>query len=141
MTAPIMHRPLRRAGRKPTKPPKEAFDLARDLAADGWSKVGIAHRMGVDPKTFNHWMEREPALQVAVDQGREMERHSLHNMLYRKAMEKGDTTAAAIILNARHGYRTDQSETAGRANITINLPGALSLQQFTALSNKEQSND
>lgn len=133
MTLPITDRPLKRAGRKPSKPPVGIADQVRDLAADGWSIVGIASRLGIDPKTFNHWLERDPSLGEAFDLGRERERHTLHNMLYRKATEKNDTAAAMCILNSRHGYRTDQND-AGKPNVTIVLPGALTLQQFNSMA-------
>jgi hypothetical protein len=90
--------------------------------------------MGVDRKTFNGWLERDPALQEAFDLGREQERHTLHNMLYRKATEKGDTTAAMCLLNSRHGYRTDQGDAGNRVNVTIALPGAMTLAQFNAIA-------
>lgn len=134
MTAPITHRPLAKAGRKPTLPPANAMDQVRALAADGWSIVGIANRMGVDPKTFNLWLEREPMLHDAFALGREEERRTLHNIIYRKAVEKGDITAAIMLLNGRHGYRSDQSDQGSRVNVTIALPGAMSLQQFTAIT-------
>ena len=130
MTKPITNRALLKAGRKPTKVPADAAALIRDLAADGWSIVGIAYRMGVDPKTFNLWLEREPALQDAFALGREQERHTLHNVIYRKAVEKNDVTAAIMLLNSRHNYRTDQADQAGRVSVTIALPGAMTLQQF-----------
>lgn len=132
VTEPITHRPLRRAGRKPTKPPADARQLIVDLAADGWSIVGIAHRLGVDPKTFNLWLEREPSLQEAIDLGREEERRTLHNVIYRRAVEKGDATAAIMLLNSRHGYRSDHGDQPNRVSVTIALPGAMTLQQFTA---------
>ncbi len=134
MTKPIKHRALRRAGRKPTTPPAAAAGLVRELAADGWSVIGIAHRMGVDPKTFNAWLEREPALQDAIDLGREQQHHVLYNIAYRAAVEKGNLTAVMFLLNCRFGYRTDQSDAGNRVNVTIALPGAMTLQQFTAIS-------
>lgn len=138
MTAPITHRPLRKAGRKPINPPADAAERIRDLAADGFSVIGVSHRMGVGKDTFNRWLDENPELREAFDHGREAERHALHNLLYRQAMEQGNATAAMFLLKARHGYREgDQTDTAGRVAIQINLPGALSLQQFTALSKKE----
>src|SRR5690606_36046138 len=63
------------------------------------------------------------------DAGREDERRALHNMLFRRAMEKGDTVAALFLLKTRHGYRDSGAEldTTKRLNITFNLPGALPL--------------
>ena len=133
MTKRITDRPLQRAGRKATAPPADAPAQVRELAADGWSVLGIAHRMGVDRKTFSHWLEREPALQEAFDLGREQERQVLHNIIYRRAVEKDDITAAIMLLNSRHGYRSDLGDQGNRVNVTIALPGAMTLQQFASI--------
>lgn len=106
----------------------------RDLAADGWSVIGIAFKLGIDRKTFEGWLERDTELKDAMALGREQEHHVLYNMLLRAAVEKGNITAALAILNARHGWRTDQSDQGARVNVTIALPGAMTLQQFTAMS-------
>lgn len=134
MTALITHRPLLKRGRKAKAIPPGAAATVASLAADGWSIVGIAWKLGADPKTFRGWLEREPALQEALDLGRELEHHVMFNVLYRAATEKGNITAALGILNARHGYRSDQADSGGRVNVTIALPGAMSLQQFTAIT-------
>jgi hypothetical protein len=134
MTKPITDRALQKTGRKPSTAPIAAASLIRDLAADGWSIVGIAHQVGVDPKTFKGWLEREPALQEAIDVGREQERRVLHNIIYRRAVEKDDITAAIMLLNSRHGYRSDQGDAGARVNITISLPGAMTLTQFNTIT-------
>jgi len=72
----------------------------------------------------------------ALDQGREKERHTLHNVLYTAATESGNTTAAMFLLKARHGYREgDQNEQANRVNIVFQLPGAMKLDQFKVIQN------
>lgn len=140
MTKPITHRPLMKPGAKPKLPPRDAADQIRALAADGFTIVGVAARLGVSKNTFSGWLERDPALQEAFDSGREQERYSLHNLLYRQAMEQGNATAAMFLLKARHGYREgDQSDQAGRVNVTIAMPGAMTLQQFNAIG-KDRSN-
>ena len=73
-------------------------------------------------------------LKAAFDQGRERERHSLHNMLYVQATEKNNSTAAMFLLKARHGYREgDQNETGNRVQITFALPGAMSMEDFKVI--------
>lgn len=140
MTKPITHRPLRRSGRKAIVPPASAADRIRALAADGFSLVGVAADLGVSKDTLRGWMEREPHLQDAFEQGRETERRTLHNHLYRMATEKGNAAAAMFLLKARHGYREgDQSDQANRVSISIALPGAMTLQQFTQIG-KEGTN-
>jgi hypothetical protein len=140
MTAPITNRPLRRTGRKPIAPPADAAERIRALAADGFSVIGVAHGLGVGKDAFNRWLVDHPDLKDAFDEGREAERHALHNLLYRQAMEQGNATAAMFLLKARHGYREgDQSESGNRVNVTIALPGAMTLQQFTSIG-KEKGN-
>jgi hypothetical protein len=44
-----------------------------------------------------------------------------------------------MLLNSRHGYRNDQSDQGNRVNVTIALPGAMTLQQFTAIGKNEDN--
>jgi hypothetical protein len=136
MTKPVTWRPLKRAGRKPTKPPANAADRIRALSSDGFSVVGVAAGMGIAHATLYSWFEAHPELKAAFDEGREAERHTLHNKLYRLAVEGGHASAAMFLLKSRHGYREgDQNDQGGRVNVTIALPGAMSLQQFTSIGN------
>ena len=134
MTKAITHRPLKRQGRKPVAPPADAAERICALAADGFSKVGVAASLGVGMDQLTAWMDPEPVLQEAFDQGRETERRTLHNKLYRLAMEKDNASAAMFLLKARHGYREgDQSDQAGRVTVNIALPGAMTLEQFQSI--------
>jgi hypothetical protein len=120
MTKAINHRALKKPGRKPLDPPQDAALRIEELAADGFSKIGIAKRMGTCVDVLNKWLEISE-LQEAFDNGRENERWALHNMLFRAAMEKGNITAAAIILNARHGYRQDdRAQIANKVSVNVN---------------------
>lgn len=121
----------------PGAPPANAAESIRAHAADGWSVLGIAHCMAVNPRTLNRWLEENPELKDAFDLGREQERRTLHNMVYRRAVEKDDVTAAMCLLNSRHGYRSDQGDQGNRVNVTIALPGAMTLQQFTSIGTGE----
>jgi hypothetical protein len=122
-------------GAKPRPAPTDAGERIRALAADGFSMVGIASGFGVSKDQLDAWLEREPALREAFDAGREEERRALHNKLYRLAMEKDNAPAAMFLLKARHGYREgDQSDQGNRVNVTIALPGAMTLQQFNSLA-------
>lgn len=134
MTKAITHRPLAKPGPKPIVPPADAADKIRALASDGFSVIGVAHGMGVGKDAFARWLNENPALQEAFDEGREMERRALHNQLYRMAMEDKHASAAMFLLKARHGYREgDQGDQGNRVNINIALPGAMTLQQFTSI--------
>ena len=132
MTKLITHRPLKRAGHKPVNPPVDAAERIHALASDGFTIIGIARRMGVGKDALATWLNEYPDLKEAFDQGRETERYSLHNLLYRQATEKGNASAAMFLLKSRHGYR--EGDQANRVNVTIALPGAMTLQQFTAIS-------
>lgn len=137
MTAPITHRPLHRPGRKKISPPDGTASRLCELAADGFTQMGVAKRLGVSKDTLRRWLDEDPDLQDAFDQGREMERYALHNMLYRQAVEDGNATAAMFLLKARHGYKEgDQTTHSGRVNVNIALPGALTLERFAKLTDE-----
>jgi hypothetical protein len=138
MTKPITHRPLKTPGRKPTVPPADAPERIRALAADGRGMIAIAHEMGVGKDAFAGWLERNPALQDAIDLGREDKRFALYQLLL-TAANKGNVTAALAILNSEHGWRDGQSDTGNRVNVTIALPGAMTLAQFNSIG-KETTN-
>jgi hypothetical protein len=113
--------------------PDGAAAEIRTLAATGFSKVGVASHFGVAVETLDRWLEENEMLRECFAAGREDERQSLHNALYRKAMN-GDGPAAMFLLKARHGYREgDQSQEANRVAITFNLPGALKADEYKVI--------
>lgn len=133
MTAPV-NRPHKKKGRPLKVAPVGAAARIEALAADGFSVIGVAKGMGTSKETLAKWFDADPELKAAFDQGREHERHALHNMLYRAAMELGNASAAMFLLKARHGYREgDQSETGNRVQITFALPGAMSMDDFKVI--------
>ena len=116
-------------------PPADAARRIEAFAADGFSKVGVAMGLGVVARTLDKWLDEDATLQEAFARGRERERHALHNLLYRQAVEKGNVVAALFLLKARHGYREgDQSESTNRVSINFTLPGALSRDEFAKLT-------
>ena len=118
-------------GRPRTEVPPDAADQVYHLAADGFSLVGIASRLGTNNKTLAMWFAEDAGLKEAFDQGREQERYQLHNLLYRQATEQGNIVAAMFLLKSRHGYREgEQPDTANRVSVTFNLPGALKPDQY-----------
>lgn len=119
------------------KAPRDAADKIRALAQDGWSMRGVAHQLGTSWDTLRVWLDADPKLQDAFDLGRETEHRELWNVLFQVAMngktEKDKITAAMCLLNARHGYRGVSDEAGGpRINLTFNLPGPLTPDQYTA---------
>ena len=132
MTKKITDRPLLKNGRKQKEPPPNCAAQIEALAADGWSVLGIAKKLDTSADTLRRWLNEDPALQEAMDAGRENERWQLHSMLFKKAIEQKDVTAACVLLNARHGYRENQSDSGNKVQITFNLPGAMSMDDFKA---------
>lgn len=124
---------LKPTGRPPKRPPADAAERIRALSAEGHSTVGIAQQLGVGRKTFDKWRAEFPDLDEAYREGVETERYELHSGLVAKA-KAGNIVAAMFLLKARHGYREgDQGDAGGRVSVTIALPGAMTLQQFTAI--------
>lgn len=129
-----MRRPLvpnATTGRPRKHPPADAAQRIEALSADGFSLIGIARGLGVNRDVLARWFEEQPALKEALDTGRETERHTLHNVLYRLATEGNDKIAAMFLLKARHGYREgDQEQQANRVSINFQLPGAMKREQL-----------
>lgn len=132
---------LKRTGRPPKRPPADAAERIRALSAEGHSTVAIAQQLGVGRKTLDKWRAEFPELEEAYREGQERERYTLHNVLVEKA-KAGNIVAAIFLLKARHGYREgDQSDQGSRPHVTINLPGAMTLQQYMAMTEKGKTND
>ncbi len=77
-----------------------------------------------------------------MEQGREEERHALHNRLYRMAMEgegRDAAIAAMFLLKARHGYREGDTREEGRVAGTFNMPAAMPLDKFVTVENESGS--
>ena len=93
--------------------------------------VGIARAFGVGDALLRQWMDEDPALQEAFNNGRDRERQVLHNSLFVAAVEDGNIIAAMFLLKSRHGYREgDQSDNANRVSINFTLPAALDPVEF-----------
>lgn len=134
MTKPITDRPLMKAGRKPKAVPADAANRIEAMAADGFSKIGVAAGFGVSVEVLTRWLDETPELQEAFDRGRERERHTLHNALFRAATEGKNVTAAIFLLKSRHGYREgDQAEQANKVSINFQLPAAMPLADFRVI--------
>src|SRR5258706_15656649 len=90
-------RPRRKPGRAPAQPPANAAKRIAALAATGHSVVGIARGMNTSNDTFRRWIDESPALAEALERGREAERFTLHNALFRAA-KRGNIVAAMFLL-------------------------------------------
>ncbi len=125
-------------GRPRALVPVDAAERIEALAADGFSLDGVARKLGTNRDTLTQWFDDDQTLRDAFDAGREHERHTLHNVLYRLAVEGNDKIAAMFLLKARHSYiEGDRHETGNRVSINFTLPGALKPEQFVI----EQTND
>lgn len=126
----------RKRGGQRKKPPAKAAALILELASSGYTKKGIAYRLGCKLEVFNRWLSEQEDLQTAFDEGREREHKALFTMVYEKAMA-GDTVSALFLLKTRHGYREgDQSDQANRVSINFTLPGALKPEQYIVEQSK-----
>lgn len=128
-------------GRALAQPPEDAAETIRIAAAGGASVEGIAVACGVGREVLSRWLVEYPALARAIAEGRERERRTLHNKLFRTATEgtgKEAMIAAMFLLKARHGYREgEQAESPSRVNITFNLPAAQPLAEFVEIENAD----
>lgn len=131
-------------GRSRKLPPADAAELIEAHAADGWSLVGIAMKLGTSAEILRRWCDNDAALAAALSRGRERERHALHNKLFRTAMEedsRDSVIAAMFLLKARHGYKegVDPIDSGARVAVNIVLPGARPLSDFIEVKNADGS--
>lgn len=119
-------------GRPRKHPPVGAAATIRKLAAQGLAQRDLAARLGASEKTLRLWLREDEGLALAFAQGREAERNELHKLLVTSARTgKAAPVAAIFLLKARHHYREQAPDEAEqRANVTINLPGAMTVEQF-----------
>jgi len=113
-------------------PPRNAAEIIREAAKSGASRTGVAVALGISLDLLKRWFAEFPALFEAFEQGRELERKTLHSKLHDMAMG-GNVAAAIFLLKARHqGYIESgpPPDTPNRLSITFNLPGAMPLEQF-----------
>lgn len=116
--------------RKP--PPRNAAEVIRDAAKSGASREGVAVALGIGRDLLTRWLAEFPELKEAFEQGREIERKTLHGKLHDMALG-GNVAAAIFLLKARHqGYIESgpAPDNPSRLSITFNLPGAMPLEKF-----------
>ena len=115
-------------GRRPRKAPSNAAEIIRDAASKGASQKAIAFLFRCHPSSLRQWMEDDPKLQEAMDEGRESERRTLHNRVFEiatKGSGKEALIAAFFLLKARHGYRDNAPDTGTGNSVSVNfaIPG------------------
>jgi len=137
---------LTAAGRPRKQPPPDAADVIRKACATGASKRGVAMVLGVgDTSILDRWMDEDPALKQAFDEGREKERQTLHAVLYDCATGgngKDSLVAAMFLLKCRHpGYNDsgNATEQGNRVSINFQIPAATPLAQFMTVENEPRT--
>lgn len=100
-------------GRPLKQPPANAEKVVREMSASGHAIIGIAHALGTAKDTFARWLDENPELKAALDQGRETERHTLHNVLYTAATK--DRTARLLCSYLRAATATVRAIKTSRA--------------------------
>ncbi|PZQ31017.1 MAG: hypothetical protein DI562_06075 [Stenotrophomonas acidaminiphila] len=105
------------------EPPRGAATKIQRWAAGGTTKTGIAKNFGVSLKTLNAWMQRNPELQSAWDEGLEEEHAKIHKRAM-QLIDEGNPTMIIFMLKARHNYREHAPVETPQAQVNITLPGA-----------------
>lgn len=120
-------------GRPRKQPPQDAALKIQQLAAGGCNVKDLAAALGTTREVLSRWMTEDESLALAFAVGRERERQELHDLVMRDARdgEKANVNAM-FLLKARHGYREGDPVDSGtpRLQITFNLPGAMSREDF-----------
>lgn len=118
-------------GHPKTDPLPKDIKKIEKLAANGCSQVEIARGLGVGKDLLYRWRREFPAVQEAMEAGLAKEHQALRSVLIEKALA-GDTVCILFALKTRHGYReTAPIEQDSRVTVQINLPGALTADQYS----------
>lgn len=105
--------------------PRDAGERIRAAAGKGGSLKALHVLFSVSADTFRTWLDADGSLRKAFDEGKELERESLHRTLYEAAIYKRDLGAAQFLLKSRHGYREQEPEdNRNKVSITFNIPAA-----------------
>jgi hypothetical protein len=94
-------------------------------AAEGLATSAIAHLLGVSTQTLANLRRRDERVGEAFSLGRALLDAEIHDILMGQA-RAGVTIAAIFLAKCRLGWRETGADEAKVPNIVINLPGALS---------------
>lgn len=130
--------PLVTRGRGPGRPyavTAEGREIAEKMLANGCSRATTAAALGISESALSAAAERDPELASTIERGHGAMETELVGHLMQHARD-GNVTAAIFLLKAKAHFR-DQGEpsnkTADRPNITINLPGAASPEDYAKM--------
>ena len=100
------------------------------MAEQGYELASIAKALGIGHAAFRECRRRQDEVQEALDQGHAaLSDELVHGFL--AAFRKGNIVAGIYLSKARLGWRENDTPDT-RPNIVINLPGALSEEQYAA---------
>ena len=124
--------------------PPDAVSVVRKACATGASKRGVAMALACDTQVLDRWLDEDPALKQAYDEGRETERQTLHSVLYDCAVSgqgKDSLIAAMFLLKSRHAYNDSGTTTdaGNRVSINFQIPAATPLAQFMTVENEPRT--
>jgi hypothetical protein len=117
---------------------KTDYQRVERMAASGWRLKDIATALNLSVRGLDGIRKRDPELEAAIERGRGKEHQKLVAKLFdvaTKGTGKEAVTAAIFLLKARHGYREGHAidGDAGSVNVQINLPGAMTPDQYRDL--------
>ena len=110
--------------------PADVKKIETLIGDNGVTHIELARCLNIDKRTLYRWRDQFPEVREAMEAGLAKEHKALRSVLLEKALA-GDTVCLLFSLKTRHHYReTAPVENESRVNISINLPGALSAEQY-----------
>jgi hypothetical protein len=114
------------------KLPPGSRDALLSMAKHGLKASTAATALGIPLKDFRRIVETNQAAKELWKEALSVEHDALIEVMFSRAIE-GDTKAAQYLLSARHGLSDKPTETSDRVSITLNIPAALSPEQYAKL--------
>ena len=110
--------------------PQDIKRIETLIGDEGCTHIELARCLNISKSILYRWRDQFPAVKEAMEAGLAKEHKALRSVLLEKALA-GDTVCILFALKTRHGYRESAPvETESRVNIQINLPGALTAEQY-----------
>ncbi len=109
-------------------------EIAERMLANGCSRATVAATLGISETALADAAARDPELAAAIERGDGALETELVGHLLQHARE-GNVTAAIFLLKAKRHFRdsTPVEPKTDRPNITINLPGAASPEDYARM--------
>jgi len=109
-------------------------EMVEKMLANGCSRATVAATLGISEPTLADAATRDPELSAAMERGDGALETELVGHLLAHARD-GNVTAAIFLLKAKRHFRdsTPVEPKTDRPNITINLPGAASPEDYARM--------